>query len=201
MGFKAFKEHFGIDDHIVSVHNKIISIGTDFISTLVSIDMQTGAILLNDIFSEFLAQKYPKILHSTNEERLALIQIEDQFSQSITVYFACNGQVVEKQCEELGFPNVTHDGEIMCQTTHYENKADAVEYARKNLHYQIKNHEESVADLEANLTEKKDKLAESKKLMEEFNNTYPVAIMNRCVNSLDVNIFAKPRTGMSVSET
>ena len=25
--------------------------------------------------------------------------------------------------------------------------------------------------------------------------------MNRCVNPLDVNIFAKPRTGMSVSET
>lgn len=177
MGFKAFKEHFRINDHIVSVHKEVISIGSEYVSNLVGIDMQTGAVLINETFSGFLAQKYPEILNSTNEERLALIQIEDQFSKSIPVYASCNGQVIEKQCEELGFPNVTHDGEIMYQNTHYANKADAVEYARKDLHYRIKNYEESVADLEAKLAEKKAKLAESKKLMEEFNNTYPIAVL------------------------
>lgn len=176
MGFKAFKEHFGIDDHIVSVHKEVIFIGSDYVSKLVGIDMQTGAILINEVFRGFLAQQYPKILNATNEERLALIQIEDQFSQSIPVYTSCNGQVIEKQCEKLNFPNVTHDGEIMSSNTHYANKADAVEYAREDLHYRIKSYKESVADLEAQLAEKKDKLAESKRLMEEFNNTYPVGV-------------------------
>lgn len=60
----------------------------------------------------------------------------------------------------------------MYQNTHYANKADAVEYARKDLHYRIENYEESIVDLEAKLAEKKGMLAESKNLMEEFNNTY-----------------------------
>lgn len=65
----------------------------------------------------------------------------------------------------------------MRQNTHYANKADAVEYARKDLHCRIENYEESVADLEAKLAEKKGMIAESKKLMEEFNNTHPVAVL------------------------
>lgn len=176
MGFKAFKEHYGINDHIVSVHKGVISIGSDYVSNLVGIDMQTGAILINEAFSGFLVQKYPEILNSTNEERLALVQIKDQFSQSIPVYTSCNGQIIEKQCEELGFPNVTHDGEIMYQNTHYANKADAVEYAREDLGCRIEYYEGSIVDLEAKLAEKKGKLAESKKLLEELNNTYPVAV-------------------------
>jgi hypothetical protein len=174
MGFKAFKEHFGIENHIVSIDQGIIHIGSAFVSKLVGIDMQTGAILVNDTFSGFLAQYYPNILNSSDEERLALIQIKDQFTQTIPVYTSCNGQIIEKQCEALGFPNVTLDGEIMYNNTHYANKADAVEYTRKNLHYRIENYKESVADLEAKLAEKKGKLAESKKIMEEFNNTYPL---------------------------
>lgn len=177
MGFKAFKEHFGIEGHIVSVDQGVIHIGSGFVSKLVGIDMQTGAILVNDTFSGFLAQNYPAILNSTNEERLALIQIKDQFSQAIPVYTSCNGHIIEKQCEELGYPNVTHDGEIMFENTHYGNKADAVESARIDLHYRIENYEESVADLEAKLAEKKEKLAESKKILEEFNNTYPLKIL------------------------
>jgi hypothetical protein len=177
MGFKAFKEYFCIENHIVSVYQGVIRIGLGHVSNLVGIDMQTGGILANDDFSVFLAQNYPEILNSTNEERLALIQVKDQFRQSIPVYTSCNGQIIEKQCEELGYPNVTHDGEIMYQNSHYANKADAVEYARKDLHYLIENYKESVADLETKLAEKKGKLAESKKIMEEFNNTHPLKIL------------------------
>lgn len=178
MGFKTFKEHFGIENHIVSVDQGVIYIGSDFVSKLVGIDMQTGGVLVDDTFSSFLAQCYPEILNSTKEERLALIQIEDQFSQSIPVYTFCHGKIIEKQCEKPGYPNVTHDGEIMYQNMHYANKADAVEYARKDLHYRIENYKESVADLEAKLAEKKGKLAELKKIMEEFNSTHPVAVEN-----------------------
>ena len=88
------------------------------------------------------------------------------------MYTTKNGQIIEKACEQLGFPNITHDGELMYSNTHYANKADAIEYARNDLHCRIENYEGSVTDLEATLAEKKEKLAEAKKLLEDFNNTY-----------------------------
>lgn len=173
MGFKAFKNHFGIENHTVSVSDGVLCIGSGYVSRLVGFDMETGAILINDAFSGFLNKYYPEILKTTNEERLALIKVKDVFEQSIPVYTSQNGQIIEKECETLSFPNVTHDGELMYQNRHYANKADAIEYERKNLHSRIANYEESVADLEAKLAEKKGKLVEAKKLIENFNKTYP----------------------------
>lgn len=51
MGFKAFKDHFGIENHIVSIQDGVLHIGSDFVSRLVGFDMQTGKVLINDAFS------------------------------------------------------------------------------------------------------------------------------------------------------
>lgn len=175
MGIKALKEHFGIHKHIVSVEDGVMCIGSDFVSKFVGIDMKTGELRLNETFSGFLSKEYPAVLEATNEERLALIQAQDKFSNSITVYTYNKGQIIEKQCEKFGFPNVTHDGEIMYENTHFLNIAHAVKYARQNIHYAIEHFEESIKDFEAKIAEKKRMLDEYGAYMEDLNKNYPVA--------------------------
>ena len=158
MGFKTFKEHFGIKNHIVSVEEGFINIGSTYVSKLARINMETGEIIINDAFGAFLIDNYPEMIRSTNQDRLALIKKEDKFQHSIPVYTFVNGQIIEKKCEELGFPNVTHDGEIMYENTHFTDKATAIHYALEDLNYKIVNYKESIADLEAKLAEKKSKI-------------------------------------------
>lgn len=173
MGFKTFKNHFSIENHIVSVTDGVLYIGSDSVSKLVGFDMQTGAVLLNDTFNGFLNQYYPEILNATNEERLALINAQDVFERSIPVFTSNNGKIIEKACEHLGFPNVTHDGELMYVNSHYANRNDAIKHERKNLHCRIECYEESVQEIEARLAEKKQKLDETQKMLQEFNELYP----------------------------
>lgn len=168
MGFKAFKKHFGIDGHIVSIRDGAILIGSEYVSNLVGFDMQTGKVLVSDAFSSFLGKFYPNILNSSNEERLALIKIEDHFHRSIPVYTYSDGKIIEKHCEELGFPNVTHDGELMYSNTHFANKKDAIEKACENLSHQIHHQEESIVELESKIVQKKEKIAKCRKILGEL---------------------------------
>lgn len=173
MGFKVFEDHFGVHNHIVTVRDGVLHIGSSYVSDLVGFNMETGEVLINDTFSGFLNQYYPNILNATNEERLALINAQDVFEQSIPVFTSNKGQIIEKACEQLGFPNVTHDGELMHQNTHYANKDDAIEYERENLYCRIECYEESIQEIETRLAEKKQQLAETQKMLQDFNKLYP----------------------------
>ena len=46
-----------------------------------------------------------------------LVAAEDVFERSIPVFTYEGGAIVEKQCEELGWPNVTHDGSMQFENT------------------------------------------------------------------------------------
>lgn len=168
MGFARFKEHFKIEQHIVSAENNVIYIGSDMASRLVGIDMQTGAVLVNDTFSSFLGKYYPEIFKATNRERLAPILEVDHFEQSIPVYTFCNDQLTEKFCEKLGFPNVTHDGEIMYNNSHFANKDDAIENFRRNLIIRIENYKDAIVELQEKLDKKTHALAEATKHLEQI---------------------------------
>jgi hypothetical protein len=43
-----------------------------------------------------------------------------------------DGRIVEKQCEEYGWPNLTHDGQIMYENTYSPDRSKVIEWARKN---------------------------------------------------------------------
>lgn len=175
MGHKAFKQHFGIDGYIVSIDKKekMLNIGSGYVPNLVSFNLLTGEIVTNENFITFLEKTYPNILNSTNEERLALIQSEDQFEHSIPVYTAKNGRVVETYCEALGYPNTTHDGEVMFENSHYTNKDMAVDLARRNLHFMIKFLQDDIDDLEKNINKRKIELDTQKEILDELNEIYP----------------------------
>lgn len=131
MGWKTLKEHFDIE-HFVQVTKKGICIGSGFVHDLVTIDPKTGALQENQTFHGLIREKYPALLKATPQEIVALIAAPDTFAASIPVYTYDGIKIIEKQCEIVGWPNVTHDGCMMYENSFSTDKAQVIAWAKRN---------------------------------------------------------------------
>lgn len=152
MGWKNLKDHFKID-HIVQVVGGVIWIGSGYVSDLATIDPETGEVLENQTFRGFLRQQYPAMLEADAAEIVRLISEPDAFEKSLTVYTYDGGDIIEKQCEELGWPNVTHDGALMYQNSFSSDKATVVAWAKRDAEIGIRFAGESVKEAEKRLSD------------------------------------------------
>lgn len=78
--------------------------------------------------------------------------------RSITVW-TCDyyeGVIIEKQCEELGWPNCTHDGELMYENSFSTNRKEIVKYAKRNAAAGAESMERRVGEIEADLAKAKE---------------------------------------------
>lgn len=173
MGWKTFKEHFGIT-HIVRVAKGRVLIGTDYVSDLASIDVETGTVIINETFSGFLEERYPEVLAAKPAEILSLLEMEDTFTASIPVFTYERDKIVEKACEEPGWPNVTHDGLMMYENTFSTVKATAIRFARDSAEARIRSLSESIERTEQDLANQRASLAECKADLEALNLAYPI---------------------------
>lgn len=131
MGWKKLKDHFGIN-HTVQVVGDKVAIGSAYVHDLVTIDVATGTVRANEAFSNFLELAYPHLLTAAPEEIAALIAEPDEFTAAIPVFTYRDADIIEKVCETPGWPNVTHDGELMYENTFSTDKAQVVAWAKKS---------------------------------------------------------------------
>lgn len=120
MGWKNVKEHYRIE-HFVQVTPAGLCIGSSYIHDIIVIRLQ------DDDEGMFL-KRYQGMGGNKDLERYQaemdadlvtlreLIRTPDTFTASLPVYTWEDGKILEKHCEEYGYPNVTHDGQMM-----YEN--------------------------------------------------------------------------------
>lgn len=133
MGWKSLKEHFEIDGivHVVSdrifigtpKNPRILSIGSDGVVT-------QHVIQLDDQFSQ--------LLHKLGSDQSVLQELlgrTDSFSASTPVFTFINDELVTKHCEHLGWPNVTHDGQLMYLNTFSSDREKANLMARVNAEF------------------------------------------------------------------
>jgi len=154
MGWKTLKQHFGIT-HQVTVEKDCINIGSGYVHDLVVINTKTGRAVENSTFSSFLNEHYPELKNSPEDKILELISAEDVFLNSLPVYTYTNdGEILEKQCEEFGYPNVTHDGLIMYENTFSEDKNKIIERAKGELEIAVKWAEEGIIKAKNELAQK-----------------------------------------------
>lgn len=74
----------------------------------------------------------------------SLVKSDDKFDKSITVYTFDGGEIIEKQCESTGWPNVTHDGELMYENTFSIDRELIVKAAKRSAAARIKMIGESI---------------------------------------------------------
>ena len=181
MGWKNVKEHYGIE-HYVQVTSKGLCIGSGYVHDLIRIS-PTDAKLDWDNRSDRIETKIGcnlsvwRLKHvgrgdpfdgivaamAADPAKLReLIDTPDDFTASIPVYtYDYDGNIIEKQCEELGWPNVTHDGTMMYENRVFETRAEAVEKARLEMAARVESMIASVADAERDLRERRNRLAKA----------------------------------------
>lgn len=161
MGWKTLKEALNTDCH-VQVTSKGVCIGSGSIYELAVIDPDTGRVVVEPTFKGAIEKKCPRLLELWPEEIKRLLDAEDQFERAIPVYTFHGSDIVEKWCEEPGWPNVTHDGCMMFINTFSTDKDKVVAWAKRNAISQIDFLQDEVAQLDRELAEKRERLADTK---------------------------------------
>ena len=135
MGWKNLKEHYRIE-HYVQVAKEGICIGSPYVHDLIVIGLGGGLdgkiVKRDDGCSNEDLRRYMTEMEADPEKVRQLIETADTFEKSIPVYTYEGGEIIEKQCEKPGWPNVTHDGDMMYENTFTSDKKRAVKWAKGN---------------------------------------------------------------------
>jgi len=132
MGWKNVKEHYRIE-HIVHVREGDVCIGSPYIPVILRIDREGTA----KYYSEYSSPRgelarYKTEIEADRSKVLELIATPDTFARDIVVYTYEMARIIEKRCEKFGWPNVTHDGELMYENTFSTNRKNIIERALCN---------------------------------------------------------------------
>lgn len=114
------------------------------------------------VASDFLASYYPELDQTSPAQLLELIQAEDKFSASIPVFTYRGADNIEKHCEVPGWPNVTHDGELMHENMFSTDRSQVVELAKTDAKTKVEMHKQVLDRLEADVARLRDKLEQAK---------------------------------------
>lgn len=130
MGWKTIKDHYGIKHTVQVCHvdgkGDCICIGSPFISDLITISLD-GCVLarsvslppvLEDVYARMVTDRKTGLLQS-------LVSKRDTFVAWWPVYSPENGMVVEDFCEQYGYPNITHSGDLMFDNKHFKTVKEA----------------------------------------------------------------------------
>ncbi len=183
MGWKTFQERFEVEHtvHIAisqgSEDLRVLCIGSSYVSQLVEISLETGAILERNSSiggAKFVRETYPKLFAATKQDVLDALNEDDSFSRSIPVYYFDRklGECVELMTEEYGYPNVTHDGTLQYSNIHYQTEKEAEEREIDSLTSAIDVMSETIDRKESELEDLNARFERSTELLYKLNQKY-----------------------------
>jgi len=102
-----------------------------------------------------------------------LIKSDDTFNKAVTVYTYDGGEILEKLCEEPGWPNATHDGRMMYENEFSTDKAKVVKWAKKNAKTGVEISERCVSDAKSQLVKASEDLLKAARDLDRLEKEYP----------------------------
>lgn len=172
MGWKNVKEHYRIG-HIVQVTEQGICIGSGYIHDIIVIATDGRVLKRYDERGNEDLRRYQQEIDADPDTLRRLIETPDVFRAGITVYTYEGGDILEKQCEDLGWPNVTHDGEVMYENRFSADKATVVAWARRNAELGVSCAAGSVIEAEERLAECRAQLERARANREKLEAAFP----------------------------
>ena len=151
MGWKNVKDHYRIG-HIVQVREGRIAIGSGYVHDLIRVGFD-GAVSwgnLGPAANEDLQRYYAEMTADPATLR-RLVAEPDTFAAALTVYTYSGGEILEKQCEEYGWPNVCHDGQLQYYSSHSPDRDQVLRWAVANTEARIEYLKRTIAEETARL--------------------------------------------------
>ena len=173
MGWKTLKQHYRIGHAVQVVPDKGICIGSPYIHDLIVIGFDGQILKADDGRVNEDLRRYMAEFRADPNKLREVVQAADSFENSITVYTFDGGNIIEKKCEKLGWPNVTHDGAMMYANTFSDEKSKVVKWAKENARAGIEWKLERVEEIKKQLSEMESLLAESCDNLQKLETEYP----------------------------
>lgn len=159
MGWKAVRDHYRIE-HDVQVTSAGICIGSPYIHDIIVISVDSGVIVRR--WGEPHSGKLGRYLEEMDADPVKLAELvaaKDVFERSIPVYTYEGGDIIEKQCEALGYPNVTHDGCMQYENTFSPDPDLVLTWAIANAQAAVKWVREALEETDRRRAEQSHRLA------------------------------------------
>lgn len=173
MGWKAVKDHYQIG-HIVHVRDGLLCIGSAYISEIISVHPDGRFKKRYDRAGGHAdLMRYQHEIESDSGQFAALFAATDTFVQSLPVFTYERADIRELACEEYGFPNVTHCGEIMYENTHSPDKLQVIQWAKDNAQLGVRQTQRSIDAAEIDLRERRQLLADYRASLYQLEADYP----------------------------
>lgn len=161
MGWKNVKDHYGIKHIVQVVKDKGICIGSPYIHDLMVISMEGELVKRDDGISNADLKRYQREMDADPVKLREMVITSDTFEKSNPVYTYGGAEIIEKQCEEYGYPNCTHDGCLMYENTFFSDRAEAIKEA-------MDNNEASIEYGEVLLQEKREALEKAQRKQNKY---------------------------------
>lgn len=152
MGWKNIRDHYRIQ-HTVQVTEAGICIGTGYVHDLIVIKRWEKKVNQSSIGirgNESL-QRYWAEMHADLDKLWELVEKDDQFEKAIPVYTWKEGDIIEERCEELGWPNVTHDGKIMYENKFSADRNEVIRWAIQSFETIVRHGYQRISEIEDTL--------------------------------------------------
>lgn len=179
MSWKNVKEFYRIG-HAVCVTDAGICIGSPYIHNIIVISL-AGIVTkrYEDRRSNEDLHRYQQEFDADPAKLKQLVQSPDTFTASVPVYTYDDGDILEKQCEKPGWPNVTHDGCMMYENTFSTDKAKVVSWAKRNAAARVNCAKRRLTELQKDLADAEKFLAESEGHVAKLEASFPDVLSDK----------------------
>lgn len=152
MGWKAFKEHYGIT-HNVEVIGDEVHIGSGFIPKLVAVNFKGEIAYLFGISSGGDLNRVISEIKSNPCAAKILLESVDTFESNIKVYSFDGAEIIEDFCEQLGYPHNTHSGKIMYEGSFFTDRQSAISAALASARSHLEGYKKGIEATQKKLAE------------------------------------------------
>jgi hypothetical protein len=173
MGWKRVKQHYRIS-HVVHVSAGVICIGSvvDLEKLLISAE---GVIIKRPTLCDIELDRYLREMDEEPDTLVRLVTTPDEFDmdKSVPVYTFEGGRILEKQCEAMGWPGVTHDGMLLYETRFSRDKGLAVARAKADAQGAMRAIQADIEGQQLELKKLQSALAEAEADLAQLNAEHP----------------------------
>lgn len=150
-----------------------MSIGSPYMSDLIVIDPHGNAAKRYPDKSNDQLHRYQSEMDADPAKLRELLRAPDQFEASIPVYTFDGSDIVERKCEALGWPNVTHDGDLMHDNTYSADKSEVVEWSKRTVECTVQHYRRDIKQTEQDLQALRANLAREEAVAAQLQLRYP----------------------------
>ena len=154
MGWKSVRDYYQIT-HIVQVVEKYdepgqyICIGSPYVHDIIAISAADGRVIKRYRDGRSVnpdLERYQAAFDRDPGKLREMVETADSFGPTHTIWTWKDGEIIEKQCEELGWPNVTIDGLMMYENTFSTDRSKVIQWAIENAKAARSNYEQRVEE-------------------------------------------------------